>query len=102
MILLLHTFAFCGLVDSFLINDLETFIEKFSLFLSVLGVCCKVLNLVFRRDEIINLTDMLLKDICLPRDSHEADIQQGFDRSAKCVVFDYIVNLTVKFYVIIF
>ncbi|XP_011695162.1 PREDICTED: odorant receptor 4-like [Wasmannia auropunctata] len=64
-----------------------TFIEKFSLFLTVLGVCCKVTNLTVRRNEIIDLTDMLLKDICVPRNDHEMDIQQRFDRSAKYVLW---------------
>lgn len=87
MIFLLHSFAFCGIVDCFMINDLEAFIEKFSLFVSVGGVCCKVMNLVLRRSNIIGLTDMLLKDMCVPKDSHEADIQRRFDRDAKCVNF---------------
>lgn len=71
-----------------MIEDLETFIEKFSLFLSVLGVSCKVMNLVIRRDGIIGLTDMLLEDICIPKDNHEAEIQRRFDRSAKYVLRD--------------
>lgn len=83
MIFLLHSFALCGLVDCFMIKDVENFIEKFSLFLSVLGVCCKVMNLVLRRDKVIGLTDMLVKDICLPRDNREAKIQQEFDRNAR-------------------
>ncbi|TGZ55945.1 hypothetical protein DBV15_08015 [Temnothorax longispinosus] len=48
---LLYSFTFCGLVDCFIIEDLETFIEKFSLFLSVLGVSCKVTNLTLRRND---------------------------------------------------
>jgi len=83
---LLYSFTFCGLVDCFITEDLETFIEKFSLFLSVFGVSCKVMNLALRRNEIINLTNMLLKDICLPRNDHEMDIQHRFDRNAKCVL----------------
>jgi len=83
---LLYSFTFCGLVDCFITEDLETFIEKFSLFLSVFGVSCKVMNLALRRNEIINLTNMLLKDICLPRNDHEMDIQRRFDRSAKYVL----------------
>jgi len=83
---LLYSFTFCGLVDCFIVKDLETFIEKFLLLLSVLGVSCKVTNLTLRRDEIINLTDMLLKDICLPRNDHEMNIQRRFDRNAKCVL----------------
>lgn len=89
MIFLLYSFTFCGLVDCFMIEDLETFIEKFSLFLSVLGVSCKVMNLVLRRNEIIDLTDMLLTDICVPRDNHEMDIQRKFDCSAKCVIMKF-------------
>ncbi|KAG5323693.1 OR94B protein, partial [Pseudoatta argentina] len=82
---LLHSFTFCGLVDCFISEDLKTFIEKFSLFLSVLGVSCKVTNLAVRRQEIINLTDMLLDDICVPRNAHELNIQQRFDRNAKII-----------------
>lgn len=89
MIFLLHSFTFCGLIDCFMIEDLETFIEKFSLFLSVLGVSCKVMNLVLRRDKIIGLTDMLLTDICIPRDNHEMNIQRKFDRNAKCVIIKF-------------
>ncbi|EFN88819.1 hypothetical protein EAI_08402 [Harpegnathos saltator] len=86
MILLLHSFAFCGLVDCILIEDLNIFIERFSLFLSVLGVCCKMMNLVIRRDRIIDLTEMLLDESCVPRDNYEANIQQRFNRNAKCVI----------------
>ncbi|KYN16654.1 Putative odorant receptor 94b [Trachymyrmex cornetzi] len=82
---LLYSFTFCGLVDCFITEDLETFIEKFSLYLSVLGVSCKVMNLTLRRDEIIGLTDMLLQDICVPRNDREMDIQRRFDRSAKII-----------------
>ncbi|XP_018055760.1 PREDICTED: odorant receptor Or1-like [Atta colombica] len=82
---LLHSFTFCGLVDCFISEDLKTFIEKFSLFLSVLGVSCKVTNLAARRDEIINLTDMLLDDICVPRNAHESNIQRHFNRNAKII-----------------
>lgn len=109
MISLLYSFMFCGLVDCFMIEDLETFIEKFSLFLSVFGVSCKVLNLVLRRDEIIGLTDMLLTDICVPRDNHEMNIQRKFDYNAKCVLimkfnfvkFEFICNI-ISFEIIIF
>ncbi|XP_011883540.1 PREDICTED: putative odorant receptor 71a [Vollenhovia emeryi] len=82
---LLYSFTFCGLVDCFMVENLEMFIEKFSLFLSVLGVSCKVTNLTLRRDEIIGLADMLLKNICVPRNDHETDIQRRFDRTAKII-----------------
>jgi len=83
---LLYSFTFCGLVDCFITEDLEMFIEKFSLFLSVLGVSCKVMNLTLHRHEIIGLTDMLLQDICVPRNDCEMNIQRRFDRNAKYAV----------------
>ncbi|XP_032671802.1 odorant receptor 94a-like [Odontomachus brunneus] len=99
MIFLLHSFAFCGLVDCFMLEDLETFIEKFSLFLSVLGVCCKVMNLVIRRNGIVGLTEMLLNDVCLPRDNHEADIQRRFNRIAKTItIYCEILNESAVFF----
>ncbi|XP_050451475.1 odorant receptor 67a-like [Cataglyphis hispanica] len=99
MIFLLHSFTFCGLIDCFMIEDLETFIEKFSLFLSVLGVSCKVMNLVLRRDKIIGLTDMLLTDICTPRDNHEMNIQRKFDRNAKTItIYCEILNESAVFF----
>ncbi|XP_070161895.1 odorant receptor 67a-like [Polyergus mexicanus] len=99
MIFLLHSFAFCGLVDCFMIKDLETFIEKFSLFLSVLGVSCKVMNLVLCRDKIIDLTDMLLVDICVPRDNHEMNIQRKFDHNAKTItIYCEILNESTVFF----
>ncbi|XP_011330821.1 odorant receptor Or1-like isoform X2 [Ooceraea biroi] len=99
MIFLLHTFALCGLVDCFMIKDVEIFIEKFSLFLSVLGVCLKVMNLVLRRDEVIGLTDMLVKDVCTPRDNYETEIQQRFDRTAMTItIYCEILNESAVFF----
>jgi len=83
---LLYSLTICGVVDCFIVNDLETFFEKFLLLLSVIGVSCKMTNLTLRRDKIINLTDMLLKGICVPRNDHEMDIQRRFDHNAKCVL----------------
>lgn len=82
----LYSFTFCGIVDCFIVEDLGTFIEKLSLLLSVVGVSCKVTNLTLRRDEIIDLANMLLKDICIPRNDHETNIQRRFDRNARCVL----------------
>lgn len=98
MILLLNSFAFYGIVDSFIFKDLETYIEKFSLFISVFGVCCKVINLVIHRGRIIGLADMLLKDICLPRNDHETDIQRRFDNNAKWVLWNLIRKI-VRFFI---
>ncbi|XP_020279052.1 odorant receptor Or2-like [Pseudomyrmex gracilis] len=99
MIFLLNSFAFCGIVDSFIFKDLETYIEKFSLFISVFGVCCKVVNLVIHRGRIIGLADMLLKDICLPRNDHETNIQRRFDNNAKkLAIYCEILNESAVFF----
>ncbi|KAL6258340.1 hypothetical protein P5V15_010425 [Pogonomyrmex californicus] len=102
---LLYSYAFCGLVDCFIFKDLETFIEKFSLCVSVVSVSFKVLNLVVNRDKIISLTDMLLDKVCIPRNDHEMNIRRRFDHNAKiitlwfeilnefCVMFATIVQL---------
>ncbi|KAL0119581.1 hypothetical protein PUN28_007789 [Cardiocondyla obscurior] len=83
MIFQLYLLTLCGLADCCIIKNIDTFIEKLSVAVSVLGVTCKVTNLTLRRNEIIGLTEMLLKDICIPRNDCEVDIQQRFDRSAK-------------------
>ncbi|XP_011646576.2 LOW QUALITY PROTEIN: odorant receptor 67a-like [Pogonomyrmex barbatus] len=85
----LYSFAFCGLVDCFIIEDLETFVDKFSLSVSVVSVSCKVLNLIVHRDKIIGLTDMLLNDICIPRNDYEMNIQRRFDHNTKIVTIWY-------------
>ncbi|XP_011646575.1 odorant receptor Or2-like [Pogonomyrmex barbatus] len=82
---LLYSYAFCGLVDCFIFKDLETFIEKFSLCVSVVSVSFKVLNLVVNRDKIVSLTDMLLDKVCIPRNDHEMNIRRRFDHNAKCI-----------------
>lgn len=83
MVFLLYTFAFCGFMDALINNDLDNLLEKFSLFISVIGVCIKVTNILINRRIIISVADMLLKEICIPRDSEELAIKKEFDKSAK-------------------
>lgn len=83
---LLHSFVFYGLVDTLLSSNLQEFVDKCSLFLSVFGVSCKLVHLSIRRGKIIGLSDMLLKKNCIARDAEESSIQQKFDRNAKYVI----------------
>ncbi|XP_076241167.1 uncharacterized protein LOC143183504 [Calliopsis andreniformis] len=93
MILLLYSFAFCGLIDSLTSKDLETTTDKFSLFISVLGVCFKVANLFLQRDQIINVINSLLTENCKPRNNQEAAIQKRFDNYArKLTIYCEILN----------
>ncbi|XP_025262105.1 odorant receptor 49b isoform X2 [Camponotus floridanus] len=83
MFILLQSFVFYGIVDTFVLSaSLDEFIDKCYLFLSVFGVSCKIVHLFIRREKIINLDMMLLKDNCIPRDIEEILIKKKFDRHA--------------------
>ncbi|GAB1863871.1 Odorant receptor [Camponotus japonicus] len=84
MFILLQSFVFYGIIDTFVLSaSLEEFIDKCYLFLSVFGVSCKIVHLFIRREKIINLDMMLLKDNCIPRDVEEILIKKKFDRHAR-------------------
>ncbi|CAL1680527.1 unnamed protein product [Lasius platythorax] len=86
MFVLLQLFVFYGLVDTFVMStSLQEFIDKCYLFLSVFGVSCKIVHLFIRREKIIELDKMLLKDNCIPRDVEEILIREKFDRHARQV-----------------
>ncbi|KAF3054264.1 Odorant receptor 040 [Nylanderia fulva] len=84
MFTLLQLFVFYGIVDTFVAStSLQEFIDKCSLLLSCFGVSCKIVHLFIRREKIIELDKMLLKDNCIPRDIEERLIKQKFDRHAR-------------------
>ncbi|XP_072767892.1 odorant receptor 4-like isoform X3 [Anoplolepis gracilipes] len=83
MFVLLHLFTCYGIVDTFVLSvNLEEFVEKCYLFLSIFGVSCKIVHLFIRRGKIIDLDKMLLENNCIPRDMEEKLIQERFDRHA--------------------
>lgn len=89
MFVLLQLFVFYGIVDTFVLSaSLQEFIDKCYLFLSVFGVSCKIVHLFIRREKIINLDMMLLKDSCIPRDVEEILIKEKFDRHVKYVIIN--------------
>ncbi|XP_019697643.2 odorant receptor 67a-like [Harpegnathos saltator] len=83
MFILLQLFTFYGLVDTLLSVNLQEFVDKCFLYLSILGVSIKVVYIFMHRQEIIDLDKMLLKENCIPRDADEESIQQKFDRNAR-------------------
>ncbi|XP_072767891.1 putative odorant receptor 71a isoform X2 [Anoplolepis gracilipes] len=86
MFVLLHLFTCYGIVDTFVLSvNLEEFVEKCYLFLSIFGVSCKIVHLFIRRGKIIDLDKMLLENNCIPRDMEEKLIQERFDRHARQV-----------------
>ncbi|XP_026671184.1 uncharacterized protein LOC108626940 [Ceratina calcarata] len=83
----------------YLHEDLKTMTEKFSLCISVLGVCLKVANLFLQRKEIINVMNMLLKEDCLPKDETEKLIQRKHDIHArKLTIYCEILNESAVFF----
>ncbi|KAL2719608.1 odorant receptor 94a-like [Vespula squamosa] len=99
MVFLLYTFAFCGFMDALIDHDLDNLLEKFSLFISVIGVCIKVTNILINRNSIISVANMLLKEVCIPRDSEELAIKQKFDKNAKTItIYCEILNETTVFF----
>ncbi|XP_015432327.1 PREDICTED: odorant receptor 4-like [Dufourea novaeangliae] len=83
MVLLLYTFTFCAFVDSVISKDLRTTTDKFSVFISILGVCIKIANLFLQREKIIRVVDILLTENCVPRDEDEMMIQRKSDAYAR-------------------
>nr|XP_033332254.1 putative odorant receptor 71a [Megalopta genalis] len=83
MIFLLYLFTFYAFVDAIISKDLNTTTDKFSLCISVLGVCMKVANLFIQRKRIVSVVNSLLKKIHVPRDEEEMIIQRKFDNHAR-------------------
>ncbi|XP_011267286.3 odorant receptor 67a [Camponotus floridanus] len=81
MFLLLQLFVFYGIVDTFILSaSLPEFVNKCYLFLTILGVSCKVIHVFICRGKIIELDKMLLEDNCVPRNIEEILIREKFDR----------------------
>ncbi|KAK9309029.1 hypothetical protein QLX08_001212 [Tetragonisca angustula] len=99
MISLLYFFAFCICVDSFTSKNLKIMSDKFSLCVSVVGVCLKVANLFLRRGKIINVMNILLNENCVARDDQEKLIQRKSDNHArKLAIYCEILNESTVFF----
>ncbi|XP_015180565.1 PREDICTED: uncharacterized protein LOC107068558 [Polistes dominula] len=102
MIFVICSFAICSIVDAYVDQNVNTFIEKFTLTISVVAVCIKIINLTLRRNSIISLFDMLLKDFCLPRNLEEQNVQEKFDEDARRITIyvEFLNEATVIFAII--
>jgi len=89
--MLLNLFVLYGIVDTFFIStNVQEFVDKSYLFLSVGGVSCKIIHLFIRREKIIDLGNMLLEKNCVPRDADEILIQAKFDRHARYAISKWV------------
>ncbi|KAI4483565.1 hypothetical protein M0804_007825 [Polistes exclamans] len=99
MVSMLYAFTFCGFMDALIDHNLDNLLEKFSLFISVIGVCIKVTNILINRKNIISVTNMLLNEQCIPRDSKELAIKQKFDKNARIItIYCEILNEATVFF----
>jgi len=63
----------------FVIDNMDDFTMNSLIFVSMISVCCKATLIVVRRNAIIKLTEILLKEPCKPRDADEVAIQGKVD-----------------------
>ncbi|XP_058802833.1 uncharacterized protein LOC131670873 [Phymastichus coffea] len=81
---LVYSLTVSELVGAFLLTDsLEAFTDISFLLVSTVSVCCKLASIIFRRQKIIQLAEMLLQDHCLPRNTIEMKILRRFDKTAR-------------------
>jgi len=64
----------------FVIDNIDDFVANCIMFVSVAAVVCKATVVVIRRNAIISLIQILLKDPCKPQDEDEIAIQTKFDQ----------------------
>lgn len=83
MLLLLYSFSLCICIDTLISKNLKAMTDKFSLGISVLGVCFKVSNLFLQRGRIINVMNIFLMENFIPRDKQENIIQRRSDSYAR-------------------
>lgn len=62
-----------------IVDNMDDFAINSLMFMTIVGVCCKATVAVVRRNAIIDLVQMLLKDPCKPRNEAEVAIQMKFD-----------------------
>lgn len=62
-----------------IIDNMDDFVTNSLMFMTIVGVCCKATVAVLRRDEIIDLVQILQRDPCKPRNEAEQTIQGKFD-----------------------
>ncbi|XP_043285616.1 uncharacterized protein [Venturia canescens] len=96
VILLVSTFVVSELIElisSF--DSAEEFAQGSFMLLSMIGVSGKVMVLLIKRQEIIELMDDLKNDVCEPRDGIEIQIQADSERDARWITTRY-TTLTVS------
>ncbi|XP_043285614.1 uncharacterized protein [Venturia canescens] len=88
--LLISSFLVSACVELFASFDsVEEFALGSFLFLTMVGVFTKMILLIQKQQEIINLTDAMGNDVCQPRDRMEIEMIASSERDAEWIFFRY-------------
>ncbi|XP_014482554.1 PREDICTED: odorant receptor Or2-like [Dinoponera quadriceps] len=72
-----------------IVDNMDDFATNSLMFMTIVGVCCKATVAVLRRNAIIDLVGILLKEPCKPRDKDEIMIQAKFDEFVRSCSIKY-------------
>ncbi|CAL1679396.1 unnamed protein product [Lasius platythorax] len=72
-----------------IVDNMDDFATNSLMFMTIVSVCCKATVAVVRRNAIIDLVQMLLKDPCKPRNEAEVAIQMKFDEFIRSCSIKY-------------
>ncbi|XP_029178805.1 odorant receptor Or1-like isoform X2 [Nylanderia fulva] len=72
-----------------IVDNIDDFATNSLMFMTIISVCCKATIAVLRRNAIIDLVQMLLKDPCKPQNEAEVAIQIKFDKFIRSCSIKY-------------
>ncbi|XP_011258852.1 odorant receptor 4 [Camponotus floridanus] len=86
----------------FIVDNIDDFATNSLMFMTIVSVCCKATIAVIRRNAIIDLVDMLLKDPCKPQNEAEGAIQMKFEEFIRScsIKYSYLSTSSVTFFTI--
>nr|XP_012223370.1 PREDICTED: odorant receptor 46a, isoform A-like [Linepithema humile] len=88
--LVLSQFLYIALV----VDNIDDFVTNSFILVGAIAVCCKATIVTKRRQAIINLVQLLLKEPCKPRNENEILIQAKFDDFIKSCTIKYLLLAT--------
>ncbi|EZA59464.1 ObirOr5-E26 [Ooceraea biroi] len=95
ILFLIYFLMLSQFMDSVLVVDnIDDFATNSLMFVSMIAVCCKATVIVVRRNAIINLVEVLLKEPYKPRDADEVAIQTKFDEFIRSWSRKYLILAT--------
>ncbi|XP_014485792.1 PREDICTED: odorant receptor Or1-like [Dinoponera quadriceps] len=78
-----------------IVDNVDDFTNNSLIFVSIITVCCKSTIIVLRRNAIIDLVEMLLRDPYKPRNEDELAIQATFDKFIRsCSIMYLLLTIT--------